>query len=676
MGGESEGRSDPERGDTEWQETSHGGWPRWPRRLTVAYVAAFTALLALVMALNIEADREARPGLAFLAPLIAALKTLAQPLHDYYVPTRAIAPAVAALLLLFLLFARVGWLHPRAVREPRSARATRWLLGLEVACLALVTLTLFVYRFYALNWIPNDNMGEMVFSVICTSDWPSMFAVNGGVALMAPWAPLGTFYFLFMSVLWRISGSTILTMRFAAAVSSILLSQSLYWFVRHLGGPLAALLAVSFYALSPVEMAWGRHDFFPFDYPGPVIVLLCASTYFAVTRFSIGYWIATAFLMGCAYHLFGSGYSAFLIPIGVVLWLVLFDRARLRRCGWRTLWVAAGLGLWSAGPALSHFFGTFEWKWTHPLDPRLGSRAFRGTGWSGSLDALRENAWLIFYRLYIGSTGDVHQTPVGLFGTVPGTYVSPLVTILFSVGIVWAFANRRRPAGPLLLSFVAAGMVPGLVSYADAHRQAAMFPALCATAGFIAAVGLRRFQARFFRLGTVVKVAFALLVLPVTFLRMGALYFVRPMAEPPSATVVRAIQQEEAPGTLLMLDLPYSLLIDTMYLLFDDSLKKDFAWRAVREVDWPLIAEKPDPDFNHLFYRHTALRHRVAELEKREWRRVVFVIHESLDPQTKVRLIEAKHPLVAVKQVDPQAWRPGNRLTVATILRDGGSDGR
>ena len=137
-----------------------------------------------------------------------------------------------------------------------------------MATLVIVTLILLVYRFYALNWIPNDNMGEMVFSVITTSDWPSLFAVNGGVAIMAPWAPLGTFYFLLMSVLWRISGSTILTMRFAAAVSSIILSQFMYWFARGIGGPLAAILAVCFYSLSPVEMAWGRHDFFPFDYSG------------------------------------------------------------------------------------------------------------------------------------------------------------------------------------------------------------------------------------------------------------------------------------------------------------------------------------------------------------------------------------------------------------------------
>jgi hypothetical protein len=513
-------------------------------------------------------------------------------------------------------------------------------------------------------------MGEMVFSVITTSDWPSMFAVNGGVALMAPWAPLGTFYFLLMSVLWRISGSTILTMRFAAAVSSVILSQSMYWFTRQIGGPLAALLAVCFYALSPVEMAWGRHDFFPFDYSGPIVILLCASTYFAVTRYSMGYWIATAFLMGCTYHLFGSGYSCFLIPIGVVLWMILFDRARLRRCGWRALWVAVGLGLWSIGPSFSHFLGAGSWKWWSPLDPRLGSRAFRGTGWSGSIDALRENIGLIFYRLYIGSTGDVHQTPVGLFGTFPGTYLSPLVAILFTLCIVWALVNRRRPEGPVMLSAAAAAMVPSLVSYADAHRQAQMFPVLCIMGGFAAAVGLRRFEWRFPRLGTVAKVAFPAVVLPLMFLRMGSLYFLRPVGEPPSETVVAAIKQEEAPGTLLLLDLPYSLLIDTMYLLFDDSLEKDFAWRAVREVDWPAIADKPEPDFTHLFYRQTALRHRIPDLEKRRWDRVVFIIHDSLEPQTKVKMLEAKYGAVSVKQVDPGSWRAGNGLTMVTILRD------
>jgi hypothetical protein len=259
---------------------------------------------------------------------------------------------------------------------------------------------------------------------------------------------------------------------------------------------------------------------------------------------------------------------------------------------------------------------------------------------------------------------------VGLFGTTPGTYLEPLVTILFTLCIVWALFNRRRPAAPVMLSFAAAAMVPSLVSYADAHRQAQMFPALCIMAGFIAALGLRRFQARFPRLGTVAQVAFPLVILPVMFLRMGSLYFLRPMAEPPSQTVVEAIKKEEAPGTLLMLDLPYALLIDAMYLLFDDSLEKDFAWRAVREVDWPAIADQPVPDFNHLFYRHTALRHRVPELERQDWKRVVFIIHDSLDPHTKVQLLEAKHRAVSVKKVDPGSWRPGNGLTMVTLVRE------
>jgi hypothetical protein len=638
-------------------EVQAGQWPRWPRRVLYGYLCFLFFSVALAMYLNMAADARGLPGLAFLAPLIDLLTSHVLQLREYYMPPRFILPACGVLLVLFGLFASVRWLRPREPAAPLQWE--RWFVFAEVSCLILITLTTVVFRFYALNHIPNDFIGELVFMIVATSDLPTLIAASGGSASNAPWAPLGLLYFLLMGGMWRISGATVLTMCFATAVSSVALGQVLYWFVRLLGGPLAAIIAISLYTVSPIEMVWGRHSMQPFSYPSIPVLLLCATTYLAITRFHVGYWIATAFLMGVAHHSFGSGYSAFLIPLGAYAWLLLFDRPRFSACGWKApLLLLVGVGLWIVGPSAAFSAGAGGWHWFSPFDPRLSSRAFRGAGWEGSIEGLTVNTTYLLNRLFIGSGDDVHQTPIGIFGRYPGTYIPPLATTLAMVGLVWLLFNRRRAMTAVLLPSVVATLIPGLISYANAHREAAFFPVLCAVGACAAAAGLRRFQARFHWLGAVAMVGLPLLVLPPMFARAGALYFSRPSGEPPSVTVTKSIKEQVAPGTVLLLDLPYALAIDAAYLLFDDSLVEPFAWDVLEEKDWPRAVDDPMPTYQHLFYRHSALKNRVTELQQTKWTRAVFIIHHLNDPERKVALLKAKYPVVSVQQVDPPTWRP------------------
>jgi hypothetical protein len=397
----------------------------------------------------------------------------------------------------------------------------------------------------------------------------------------------------------------------------------------------------------------------PFSYPSIPVLLLSTTTYLAITRFNVWYWVATAFLMAVAHHSFGSGYSAFLIPLGTYAWLLLFDRPRFKRCGWKApVLLLAGAVLWMVGPSVAFSAGAGWWRWLSPFDPRLSSRAFRGAGWGGSIEGLTVNATYLLHRLFVGTVGDVHQTPIGIFGPYPGTYLPPLATTLATVGLVWLLFNRRRPMTAVLLPTVVATLLPGLLSYANAHREAPFFPALCAVGACAAAAGLQRFRDRFRRVGAVAIVALPLLVLPVMFARAGALYFSRPSGEPPSVTVTKSIKEQVSPGTVLLLDLPYALAIDAAYLLFDASLVEPFVWDVLEEKDWPRVVDDPSPTYRHLFYRHSALKNRVTELQQMKWTRAVFIIHHLNDPERKVALLKARYPVVSVQQVDPPTWRP------------------
>ena len=67
--------------------------------------------------------------------------------------------------------------------------------------------------------------------------------------------------------------------------------------------------------------------------------------------------------------------------------------------------------------------------------------------------------------------------------------------------------------------------------------------------------------------------------------------------------------------------------------------------------------------------RHTVLRHRVAELEKTHWKRMVFVLDDSLGPLSKVEDLRRRYGAVKVEHVQPRTWKgeTGDAFTVATV---------
>ena len=643
--------------------------PQWPVWLIVAYLCGAAGTVVAALTLSLRADWQGRPALELLNPLFTDLVCHGQTLSELDLPRSWILPTSGPLLVLYLAFSRLPWLQPRSSGGRGLWRADRRWALVEAAGLAFLTLLVVAYRFYALNRIPRDFISELVFQIVCTSDWNELFAVNGGVAPNAPWAPLGTLHYLLMAVLWRFSGATVLTMGFAAAISSVLVTLVLYWLVRHLDGAVAALIAASLYAASPVEMVWGRHSMYPFNFPATIVLLVALTTYCAVTRFGLSYWLLLVLLMGLTYHTFGSAYGGCLIPIGVVAWLLLFDRARLRRCTWKPALLVIGVALWLGGPALAASLGAGEPTWISALDPRLGSRAFRGVGWGGSLQALGANLAMIVQQVYVGLNGDTHQTPTAVFGPDPVIVVPALAAALFAVGLAWIAVNRRRPAAPVMFSLLVAAVVPGLISTADPHRQAALYPALCGLAGLTAATGLRRLRAtvshhrrcrdrdaRFRRAAAPVRA------------RRGAVLL--PAGRRTPFGHDRAQHQGTGhPGTLLVLTLPFSLGVDVAYLLFDDSLVEPFGWMFIDEQEWAAEVRDFRPRFVHLFHQHTALRHRLPELENTQWRRMVFVIHDSLQPGAKVEQLKAKYGAVTVTTLRPVTWRSSeDAFTVISVI--------
>jgi hypothetical protein len=165
------------------------------------------------------------------------------------------------------------------------------------------------------------------------------------------------------------------------------------------------------------------------------------------------------------------------------------------------------------------------------------------------------------------------------------------------------------------------------------------------------------------------------LVLPVAIVATigsiaGAKYFQQTPGEPPPNTMARAIRPFLAPDMLLVLDVPDGLAIEEYYLLYDDMLRDRIAV-VVPGRDgknhWPDVASDPQVLLNDAYYRETALRHQVPQIENAEWQRIVFILHEAMDRDSKLRLLRDIYENVRVTNVSPATWRPGYDFTAVEV---------
>ena len=194
-------------------------------------------------------------------------------------------------------------LAPRSADGPDSDSARDWIspwtLPMEILLLGLILVGTILYRFYALNHLPADFDGEMALCMAASTSRDGLLQINYGAPGM-PWSPLGLFYFLFLYIFEGLFGTTLLAVRMISAVVGVLVIPIFYALLRRMAGVTAALIGAALLAFSPIEIVWGRMDFFPLSYPSlftllrprndgvtlsvPLFSWVCATMYFLQAR--------------------------------------------------------------------------------------------------------------------------------------------------------------------------------------------------------------------------------------------------------------------------------------------------------------------------------------------------------------------------------------------------------
>ncbi len=698
-----------ESSDTHKASRPHTGpshpWPRW---LFAAYLLFLFLSITVAVWLAVSADREGRPALRSLAPIIGEIVRVGGELTTD--PTRkawilawslaacavvmipvavlgrgrsgirsavALAACASAILAQAALFSRESswglWLYglaiglilirrllpgsmgpgyadPPTLREENRAGVKTAPLILEAFSLGVLTLATLTYYFYALNHLPSDFEGEMSFYMAVSTSIHGALQVNYG-ASGTPWAPLGIFYYVLLHFAEKVCGTTLLAARVVSAVVGVILVNLLYGLLRQITCVSVAFLAAALLACNSVSIVWSRQDFFPFAYPSLFVVALVWTTWIALKTERFIYFLMTAVLMGLTYHLFPSGQTGFLIPVGVMGWYLLVTRGFFRRCWWKLTTIPAGIALWAIGLPVSGYLATGSWQWRNPfaLNPgkTLWGLKLGETDLSGRVVFIIQQAWFNIVGfvkcLYLENVWPTHQT---IFHGIPGhpaTYVSAVVAVLLLFGFTGLLLHARRPVSMILLTWTVVSSLPGILStQASARRLAAIFPALFGIGALAAEGGFRTLDFLFGRkLGIAARWTLIPTVVSLLFILHGGYYFSQSPAPPPSVTMARELEPYVRPGTFLVADIreDYYTAAEITYMMMDPLKRADdlAAWYLPKPEDWPMAAIRPRPDPGAWYYRYTFLKDQLPELKQRtRWDRIAYVIQDV--PQNKWKI--------------------------------------
>ena len=543
----------------------------------------------------------------------------------------------------------------------------------EIVALALVTTTALVYRFYALNQLPNDFDGEAAYFMACATSLRRVALIAAGIG--DPWSPFGWLYYIPVYLVTEFFGSHLLSIRFVSAITGVVSIPLLWAFLRRLAGPVEALFGSALLCFALTDMFWSRTDVFPYHAPGLIAIVLAWCTYEAIVTERLGYFILAAIFMAISYHQFPSGQTLLVIPLGAIGIHAFHDRKFLRRCWKKVLILLVGALIWYGGPSLNILLATGRLQTASPFGSAAVRRFERGkTLWSQPFESsgllpriesmgrkAEQNAVDVVRSQFLEVVPGVMPHHEGI-PELPGLrtrQISAAVAPLLALGVVLLLVRAKRPTSQVLLLWVLAGLLPGLLSAPSAHRIATVFPAFVSIAALSGGDIIRAFQALLGRIGRAVAAVGSAALFAGLGLIAAKLYLDAAKAStPPTVVMSEAIRPYLTDGTLAVIDVDDKDLPSELTYLFLDDLSRGTRpplWRISRSANWPEIVFHASPGFDEWYYTETRLRnHRGTLLAGPSPKRVVFIVEDKADKRPHTDFLA---------QVFPGAARERHRVS-------------
>ncbi len=598
---------------------------------------AFAALVAITPLFS--RTRETLSSALFVLAALAAVH------GEISLATRAdsanslLALAVFGVTLLLYFLVKRGRDADATTRPPLAM----WEVLVFLLIFSLAVLT----RFYALNYLFDYFEGEETPFTMAGNDLRAMTLANMGDE--GPWSPFGLIYFVIVYIPTKIFGTTLLAMRFGAAIPALIILALIYFFIRDLVGRGAALAAIMALAIDAKQISWARYEF-PHGSTALTAVLIVWLTHRSFHHRNILYPFLLAICMGLCFHQYPSGQTAVAIPWLYLFYLLVFRREQ----SWgfyllRLPFLMLGSLLWYHGHSFAYYLA--YGRWTPPLltgrfDSRVGWKA--GGGEISILLKLEMMARMILNNareLYLSMISAVQlslppQDHVPGFGPLTTRTIFLMVPPFSLMALCYFVRHLRWRQGALLLAWIVVASAPCLLSNQGYPRRAAtVFPAFIALAGvgyWLCREMLAKIWGRPWRfIAPIIEVPVACCLALSSVHQWFGMSYMR-IGEPGEMAAYRNIRDMLEPGTLVFFEYQDHYMPGRMtYLMLDalnDEKNKPVVWSVVNIANpsYETAASNPREAAKRvkdsIEYRWSNLHRQVPIIESYDnWRKLIYI---------------------------------------------------
>ncbi len=624
--------------------------------LTYLFGVLSTALIALLVIFpSYRNERGRNIYTVLLFALLGLLQTLLIRGSDY------ILVSLVSFLVLYVGYRCVSDYRRRdTVVDPIPEPVNSAFSVAECLGLFGITLIAIFFRFYGLNQIVNYFEGEISPYMVGATSLHGMLFAN--IGWNGPWSPLGYFYYLPIYLTTSLFGSTILSVRLAAAIVSVLTVPLVYFLVRRLGSRGAALLAATFVALDPMQIGWGRSDVYPHGSTTWISILLCFALLNAYQTGKTRYMFYVALLMGFSFHQYPSGQLAFLIPIVYVIARV-FDRAvGAPQLNWKYSLLLGGVVLWMIGLPLQYLLSLGEWHFPNLLQI-LGPRvSVMVDGESHPLiqralfagERTIQNLWELFLGIFVEVRKLHNQDFLPMLIDIKARTVLWVVAVGFAASLPFIWFSRRRGELIVVPIWILVGALPLILSdISYPKRGATIFPGIIALAAIGFSVlwravtqNLGRFGA--YSLAIVSTFGFAAYSLVASYLWFsGERYRI---GFPPEIAVANEIRDNLTPGTMVVPIFWNHYYQGKFSYLMIDSLRQaqhqPTLWLPYAENAFePVISDPIKYGLQKLptsmWYKWGGIDNRIPEIQNyKQWKKVLYLFQTQSWGREHLQIVE------------------------------------
>lgn len=574
-------------------------------------------------------------ALAALGELSALTR---KPNFTFYYHSGAFTAAFVAFVLMIRresMTLSKAWIDP----ERSTAKVSFW----EVIVVTAIMLATCVTRFYQLNRLPFGYDGESCPHRLVAETWDRILLQEVGQFVQQS---SGMSWVAIHKLFTRLGDPTLyyIDERLLSTAISLLGCLVVYFLMRGVRGPFAAITTLVLYSFGPLDIDWAR---LPFMHHLPVVLSLLiawATFHLLHTRAWWGF-LALVVLIPCTKFVYPSAKLVSFGPLAAMVGVLLFQRrewhGHLRKFGC----VLIGMLLFVGLRSVINYVVWGQIRFVQPFDnpypsDKIVSQAERVREMLGQ-------SLYFFYEIFYAPVQPTHWTNHAM--ALPLRSVSSITAVFSVIAFARLLVTFKRPESLVFLAMIGGGLIPGMAT-GLADRRIAVSIVLCF---LLAALELSWFLdvvvARASKiLATMYKIAIPVCLMVVLGISQITTFFTRTPGRPIQMQVGDTARSLLKDNTLVVYPAE-ERRCEMFYSLYDRMKGTDGSIAWATGDDGPHNAldqlRQPRPVLTSWYYTTSELIPQIEILKKRTyWKNYLFIFQPTKERESWRALLKELYP--------------------------------